>query len=76
MASEAQRKVEEILAILEKNPEGLSISQISELIVFSGNNKTMQRRLVSLSDAGLILKIGDKKARKYYRYMKLTQTCA
>jgi len=66
MASEAQRKIEEILAILEKNPEGLSISQISEFIRFSGNYKTMQRRLVSLSDAGLILKIGDKKARKYY----------
>ena len=66
MAAEAQRKLGEILAILEKNPEGLSISQISEFIVFSGNYKTMQRRLASLSNAGLILKIGDKKARKYY----------
>lgn len=66
MASDAQREVEEILAILEKNPEGLSTSQISELIGFSSNYKTLQRRLSSLSDAGLILKMGEKKARKYY----------
>jgi Fic family protein len=66
MASDAQREIEEILAILEKNPEGLSTSQISELIGFSSNSKTLQRRLGSLSDAGLILKMGEKKARKYY----------
>jgi len=66
MASDAQREIEEILAILEKNPEGLSTSQISELIGFSSNSKTLQRRLSSLSDAGLILKMGEKKARKYY----------
>ena len=66
MTSEAQRKIEEILAILEKNPEGLSTSQITEFIGFSDHYKTMQRRLVSLSDAGLILKLGEKKARKYY----------
>lgn len=66
MASDAQREIEEILAILEKNPEGLSTSKISELIGFSRNSKTLQRRLGSLSDAGLILKMGEKKARKYY----------
>ena len=66
MASNAQIEIEEILAILEKNPEGLSTSQISELIGFSRNYKTLQRRLVSMSDDGLILKVGEKKARKYY----------
>ncbi|NHN37310.1 hypothetical protein G8764_08410 [Pseudomaricurvus alcaniphilus] len=66
MATDTQREIEEILAILEKNPEGLSTSQISELISFSGNYKTLQRRLVRLSDDGLILKVGEKKARKYY----------
>ena len=66
MASDAQSEIEEILAILEKNPEGLSTSQISELTSFSRNYKTLQRRLVSLSDDGLILKVGEKKARKYY----------
>jgi len=66
MASDAQSEIEEILAILEKNPEGLSTSQISELIGYSVNYKTLQRRLVGLSDDGLILKVGEKKARKYY----------
>lgn len=66
MASDAQREAEEILAILEKNTGGLSTSQISEITIFSINYKTLQRRLSRLSDAGLILKIGEKKARKYY----------
>ena len=66
MASDAQREIEEILAILEKNPEGLSTSQISELIGFSCNYKRLQRRLVGMADDGLILKVGEKKARKYY----------
>lgn len=66
MASDAQREIEGILAILELNPEGLSTSQISELIHFSCNYRTLQRRLVSMSGDGLILKVGEKKARKYY----------
>ncbi|MEJ2741140.1 MAG: Fic family protein [Gammaproteobacteria bacterium] len=66
MASDAQSEIEKILAILEKNPEGLSTSKISKLIGFSANYKTLQRRLVSMSDDGLILKVGEKKARKYY----------
>jgi len=66
MASDKQKGIEEILAILDKNPEGLSTSKISELINFSVNYKTLQRLLVSISDDGLILKVGEKKARKYY----------
>jgi Fic family protein len=66
MASDTQREIEAILAILEENPEGLSTSHISELIDFSRNSKTLQRRLGRLSDAGLIRKMGEKKARKYY----------
>ncbi|CBL45503.1 Conserved hypothetical protein [gamma proteobacterium HdN1] len=41
-------------------------SEISKLIGFSSSSKTLQRRLSSLSEAGLILKVGEKKARKYY----------
>ena len=66
MASGAQREGEEILATLEKNPEGLSTSQISELIGFSRNYKTLQRRLVAMAGDGIIQKVGEKKARKYY----------
>jgi len=66
MAPDVQREKEEILAILEKKPEGLSRGEISELICFSGNYKKLQRRLVGMSEDGLILKEGEKKARKYY----------
>ena len=66
MASDAQREIEEILAILKNNPEGLSTSQISELMGFSRHYKTLQRRLVGMSDDGCIRKVGEKKARKYY----------
>ncbi|PIE20871.1 MAG: hypothetical protein CSA61_00045 [Neptuniibacter caesariensis] len=66
MVSNAQIEIETILAVLKKNPEGLSTSQIYELIDFSGSYKTLQRRLVGISDDGLILKAGEKKARKYY----------
>ena len=45
MAPDVQREKEEILAILEKKPEGLSRGEISELICFSGNYKKLQRRL-------------------------------
>jgi len=66
MTSDSKQKSDEILAILEKNPQGLSSSKISDLIKFYNNYKTLQRRLVSLSEAGLIFKSGEKKARKYY----------
>ena len=71
MAPDVQREKEEILAILEKKPEGLSRGEISELICFSGNYKKLQRRLVGMSEDGLILKEGEKKARKYYRTIRL-----
>ena len=65
MASDAHSEIEKILAILEKNPEGLSTGKISELAFFSYSYKTLQRRLVKMADDGLILKVGEKKARKY-----------
>src|SRR3990167_533015 len=66
MTPDAQKEIDEIIAILEKNPEGLSRGKISENISFSINSKTLQRRLSSLADAGVILKKGDRKATKYY----------
>jgi Fic family protein len=65
MASDAHSEIEKVLAILERNPEGLSTGKISELICFSDSYKTLQRRLVRMADDGLILKVGEKKARKY-----------
>ncbi len=66
MVLETHNQIEEILVVLAQNPEGLSTSEISELLSFSVNYKTLQRRLVSMSDDGLILRSGEKKARKYY----------
>lgn len=66
MTPDAQKEIDEIIAILEKNPEGLSRGKISENISFSINSKTLQRRLSSLVDTGLLLKKGDRKATKYY----------
>lgn len=66
MTSDAQREIEEIIAILEKNPEGISRGQVLEFMGFSINTKTLQRRLSHLVDANLIVKKGERKATKYY----------
>ena len=66
MATDTGTGKDEILAILEQNPAGLSTSDISKHISFPINYRTLQRRLGNLSDDGLILKVGEKKARKYY----------
>jgi Fic family protein len=62
----AQKEIEKIVAILEKGSEGLSRGQIADILKFSINSKTLQRRLASLVDAGLVLKLGDRKAARYY----------
>lgn len=61
-----QRETDEIVAILKKHPEGLSRGKISEIMTLSINPKTLQRRLASLAENGLIGKRGEKKATKYY----------
>lgn len=66
MTQDTQREADEIVAILKKNPKGLSRGQISEIITFPINSKTLQRRLASLAENGLIVKKGEKKATKYY----------
>lgn len=56
----------EIIAILEAYPEGLARGKISEKLSFSMNEKTLQRRLSALVDAGRINKEGDRKATRYF----------
>ncbi len=70
MGVDAQQDLKEIVAILESHSEGLSRGQISKILQFSLNSKTLQRRLFSLVDAGVIIKTGDKKATKYYPVQK------
>lgn len=66
MTPNAQKEADKIMAILEKNPDGLSRGQILELMNLPVNSKTLQRRLSRLAGSGLILKRGEKKATKYY----------
>lgn len=66
MGHDTQKQLDEIVALLEKNPKGLSRGQIAEILSFPLNTKTLQRRLASLSDKGRIIKKGDRKAAKYY----------
>lgn len=72
MTEDAQGEADEIIAILAASPEGLSIGQISEIMVFPVHSKALQRRLTRLANAGLILKIGEKKATKYYPINQLS----
>lgn len=62
----SQQENDAILAILQRSPNGLARGQIAKKLTFSIHNKTLQRRLAAMSEAGLIRKIGDKKATRYY----------
>ena len=66
MIQEIEQQIEEVIAILEKHPEGLSRGQITEKISFSINGKTLQRRLLALAEEGRIAREGIKKATRYY----------
>ncbi len=66
MKQDTRRETNEIIALLENNPAGLSRGKISENIDFSIHPKTLQRRLANLVDTGQILKKGTKKAARYY----------
>ncbi len=66
MVSGIENQLREILEVLERNPDGMSRGKVSNSLSFSINNKTLQRRLVTLCDRGDIIKEGDKKATKYY----------
>lgn len=66
MVQDAQRQIDEIVALLQQYPEGLPRGKVAEKLSFSINSKTLQRRLSSLADAGFLLKKGDRKAARYY----------
>ena len=56
----------EIVELLSKNPDRFLRSQIVNNLSFAINYKTLQRRLFALADEERIVKIGDRKAAKYY----------
>jgi len=65
MTRETDHQISEITTILDSHPEGLSRSQLSEILSFSINDKTLQRRLAALVESGRITKKGEKKATRY-----------
>ena len=66
MTHEIEQQREEIITLLDKHPEGLSRGQVSAGLSFSINNKTLQRRLAALVDAGCIARKGERKATRYH----------
>lgn len=66
MADEIEQQNEEIIDLLSKHSKGLSRGQISDIIGFFINYKTLQRRLAALVDDGKITKQGERKATRYY----------
>jgi len=74
MVHDVQKQMNEIAALLESYPEGISRGQIAKNLNSSINYKTLQRRLASLVDEGRIVKTGEKKATKYYPSEILIET--
>ncbi|WP_252177349.1 Fic family protein [Endozoicomonas sp. 4G] len=66
MALNNDQQLNEIIKIIELNSSGLARGEISDLLAFSINNKTLQRRLNSLCADGVIVKEGNRRATKYY----------
>ncbi len=66
MVQNIAKQMAEIEELLEKNPEGLSRSQIVKNLSFTINNRTLQRRLSALAEEKKIVKTGDRKAARYY----------
>ncbi len=56
----------EIIALLDKSPDGLTKSNIAKILTFSIQNKTLQRRLTTLSESGKIIRKGKLKNTRYY----------
>lgn len=74
MTQYIKQQKEEVIIILGSNPEGLSRGQISEMLNFDINNKTLQRRLAALVDDGRIAIRGERKAARYYPLQAHTET--
>lgn len=55
-----------ILSLLNESSEAISIGEIDNAIALKLNNKTLQRRLVSMVDEGLVLTVGERSNTKYF----------
>ncbi len=66
MTNEIEQQIDEIIAILDSHPDGLTRGQVSDKLSFTIHDKTLQRRLAALTDEGRITKKGERKATRYF----------
>jgi len=66
MAKRTDLQLSEIIETLANHPEGLTRGEVSKHLSFSLNDKTLQRRLRTLTEAHRIRKEGERKATKYF----------
>ena len=76
MVRNIDKQLEEIKGILAQHPEGLSRGDIENNISYHIDKKTLQRRLVSLCEAGEARMEGKKRAAKYVLISQAIETKA
>lgn len=74
MTQDIEKQLDEIVAILEQNPGGLSRGEIAEKLSFLMNNKTLQRRLASLCETGRALTTGKRRGTRYFPVTRVSGT--
>lgn len=66
MIQNIDAQLEDITAILESHPDGLGRGDIAEKLGFPLDNKTLQRRLAALCEAGKARMEGQKRTARYF----------
>ena len=66
MSNKIERELSKIESAINRHADGFAKGQIAEIIDFTIEDKTLQRRLATLVDAGRILRKGQRKAARYY----------
>jgi len=74
MTNKTEAENKEIIDILAKHPQGLSRGEIDEFLSLPVNNKTLQRRLMALVEAGAVYKEGNRRSTKYFHSSPVLET--
>jgi len=69
-----EKQNHEIMGVLKSHPEGLHRGELSVLLSFSINEKTLQRRLAELISEGKITSEGERRGTKYFPTAKKLET--
>lgn len=74
MSNKIERELSKIESAINRHADGFAKGQIAEIIDFTIEDKTLQRRLATLVDAGRILRKGQRKAARYYSVESLSSS--